>query len=261
MASAGTTAAGVKYRFNLTRPQLKTLEITRREGRRAKLTWGHADILPLCVHVLYFFYFQAGGRLTWLRGWAVTYEPRRLGRVRIEAKLCCLLGRANHDLNHELRCHSGTVSRDHALTVTKCGYYNFAFFLLLLLLFSYREQSVNKTSEINLVMCGKSNSGSLELHTAIDLVLSLYLGARGILDGGVGALWGPGDALHHVLVLPQLSLALFGSHHPHAHRLVVGAAGQQRAVLVGPHHPDPLPVAGEGFYAVANCKEKEKSVG
>lgn len=61
---------------------------------------------------------------------------------------------------------------------------------------------------------------------------------------------GPGDALHHMFVLPQLSFALLGGHHPDAHRLVVGAACDQGAVLVGTHHSDPLPVAGEGLHAV-----------
>lgn len=69
----------------------------------------------------------------------------------------------------------------------------------------------------------------------------------------MSALWGPGNALHHVLVFPQLGFALFGSHHPHAHSLVIGAAGDERAVLVGPHHADPLPVAREGLHAVAGA--------
>jgi len=90
---------------------------------------------------------------------------------------------------------------------------------------------------------------------------SLYLGAGGVLDGGVGALRRPGDALHHVLVLPELRLAVFGGHDPHAHRLVVGAAGDQRAVLVGPHHADPLPVAREGLNAVAAKKNTERQTG
>lgn len=88
---------------------------------------------------------------------------------------------------------------------------------------------------------------------------SVYLGACGVLDGGVGALWRPGDALHHVLVLPQLRLAVFGGHDPHTHRLVVGAAGDQRAVLIGPNHADPLPVACEGLHAVANRQKKQRS--
>ncbi len=88
----------------------------------------------------------------------------------------------------------------------------------------------------------------------------LYLGACGFLDGGVGALWCPGDALHHMFVLPQLSLALFGGHDPHAHRLVVGAAGDQRAVLIGPDHTDPLPVAREGLHTVANARKNSRGV-
>ena len=80
----------------------------------------------------------------------------------------------------------------------------------------------------------------------------MYLRARGLHDAGVGALGGPGDALHHVLVLPQLGFALFGRHGPHAHSLVIGAAGDQRAVLVGPHHAHPLPVACEGLHAVSD---------
>ena len=86
---------------------------------------------------------------------------------------------------------------------------------------------------------------SLPLHTA-----HTHLWAGGLLDGGVCALRGPGDALHHVLVLPQLRLALFGGHHPHAHRLVVRGAGDQRAVLVRPHHAHPLSVAGERLHTV-----------
>lgn len=39
-------------------------------------------------------------------------RPRQLCRVRIEAILCRLLGRANQDLNHVLLCHSGTATRD-----------------------------------------------------------------------------------------------------------------------------------------------------
>lgn len=87
-----------------------------------------------------------------------------------------------------------------------------------------------------------------------------YLRACGILDGGVGTLWCPGDAFHHMFMLPQLSLALFGRHDPHTHRLIVGAAGNQCAVLVGPHHTDPLPVACEGLHTVANAKKKVKRV-
>lgn len=72
----------------------------------------------------------------------------------------------------------------------------------------------------------------------------------------MSAFWRPGDALHHVFVLPQLRFALFGSHHPHAHGLVIGAAGDERAVLVGPHHADPLPVAREGLHAVAEAQKR-----
>lgn len=92
----------------------------------------------------------------------------------------------------------------------------------------------------------------------------LYLWACGVLDGWVGALWCPGDALHHMFVLSQFSLALFGGHNPHAHCLVVGAAGDQCAILVGPHHADPLPVACEGLHTVAdaqNQKNKKKQKG
>lgn len=72
----------------------------------------------------------------------------------------------------------------------------------------------------------------------------------------MSALWCPGNALHHVFVLPQLSFALFGSHHPHAHSLVIGATGNECAVLVGPHHADPLPVACEGLHTVAGRTEE-----
>ena len=78
----------------------------------------------------------------------------------------------------------------------------------------------------------------------------MYLGASGLQDGGVGAVRGPGDALHHVLVLSQLRLALLGGRHPHAHRLVVGAAGDQRTVLVGPNHAHPLSVARKRLHAI-----------
>lgn len=78
-----------------------------------------------------------------------------------------------------------------------------------------------------------------------------YLGASGILNGGVGALWCPRDTFHHMFVLPQLSLTLFGRYDPHTHGLVVGAASNQCAVLVGPHHTDPLPVACEGLHTVS----------
>lgn len=87
---------------------------------------------------------------------------------------------------------------------------------------------------------------------------SPYLRAGGILDGGVGALWCPGDALHHMLMLPQLSLALFGSHNPHTHRLVIGATGNQCAILVGPYHTDPLPVACERLHTVADIQKTVK---
>lgn len=72
----------------------------------------------------------------------------------------------------------------------------------------------------------------------------------------MSALWGPGNALHHMLVFPQLSFALFGSHDPHTHSLVIGATGDKCAVLVGPHHTDPLPVACEGLHAVADAHKK-----
>lgn len=90
--------------------------------------------------------------------------------------------------------------------------------------------------------------------------VGFYLRACGVLDGGVCTLWCPGDALHHMFVLPQLSLALFGGHDPHTHRLVVGAAGNQCAVLVGPHHTDPLPVACEGLHTVANGQKTAKEL-
>ena len=80
----------------------------------------------------------------------------------------------------------------------------------------------------------------------------LYLRACGFLDGGVGALWCPGDALHHVFVLPQFSLAVFRSHNPNTHCLVIWTAGDQCAVLVWPHHTDPLSVACEGLHTVSN---------
>lgn len=60
-----------------------------------------------------------------------------------------------------------------------------------------------------------------------------------------------------MLVLPQLGFALLGGSDPHAHRLVVGAAGQQRAVLVGPHHPHPLPVARERLHTVTTNADAE----
>lgn len=72
----------------------------------------------------------------------------------------------------------------------------------------------------------------------------------------MSALWRPGNALHHMFMFPQLSFALFGSHDPHAHRLVVGATGDEGAVLVGPHHADPLPVACEGLHAVAEAQRR-----
>lgn len=68
--------------------------------------------------------------------------------------------------------------------------------------------------------------------------------------GGVGALRGPGNALYHMLVLSELSFAFLCRHHPHAHRLVVGAAGNQGAVLVGPHHAHPFSVPRESLHAV-----------
>lgn len=72
----------------------------------------------------------------------------------------------------------------------------------------------------------------------------------------MSALWCPGNALHHMFVFPQLSFALFGSHDPHAHSLVIGATGDKRAVLVGSHHADPLPVACEGLHAVADAQKR-----
>lgn len=74
---------------------------------------------------------------------------------------------------------------------------------------------------------------------------------------GIG---GPGDTLHHVFVLSQLSLTLLGGGHPHTHRLVVGAAGDQGAVLVGPDHPHPLPVARERLHTVADGWEEGRWV-
>lgn len=57
-----------------------------------------------------------------------------------------------------------------------------------------------------------------------------------------------------MLVFPQLSFALFGSHNPYSHSLVIGTTGNKRAVLVGPHHADPLPVAREGLHTVADAQ-------
>lgn len=81
-------------------------------------------------------------------------------------------------------------------------------------------------------------------------ISSKHLWACGFQDGGMSVLRGPGDTLHHMFVLPQLRFALLGGHHPDTHCLVVGAAGDQRAVLVGTHHSDPLPVACERLHTV-----------
>lgn len=59
-----------------------------------------------------------------------------------------------------------------------------------------------------------------------------------------------------MLVLPKLSFALLGGSDPHAHCLVIGAAGQQRAVLIGPHHPHPFPVARKRLHAVTTRAQK-----
>lgn len=80
--------------------------------------------------------------------------------------------------------------------------------------------------------------------------LYTHLWACGLQDGGVSIVRGPSDALHHMFVLPQLGFALFGGDNPDTHRLVVRAAGNQRAVLVWTHHPHPLPVAGERLHTV-----------
>lgn len=58
-----------------------------------------------------------------------------------------------------------------------------------------------------------------------------------------------------MFVLPQLRLAFFGGHDPNTDRLIVGAAGDQRAVLVGPHHTNPLPVARKGLHTVSIGEE------
>lgn len=84
----------------------------------------------------------------------------------------------------------------------------------------------------------------------------MYLGACGLRYSGMCTLRGPGDALHHMLVLPQLRLALFGGHNPHAHCLVIGAAGQQCAVLIGPDHTNPLSVTRERLHAVTETRQR-----
>lgn len=84
----------------------------------------------------------------------------------------------------------------------------------------------------------------------------MYLRACGLGYSRMCALRGPGDTLHHMLVLPQLRLALFGGHDPHAHRLVIGAAGQQRAVLIGPDHTNPLSVTCERLHAVTEARRR-----
>lgn len=58
-----------------------------------------------------------------------------------------------------------------------------------------------------------------------------------------------------MLVLSELSFALLCRYHPHAHRLVVGAAGNQGAVLVGPHHAHPFSVPRESLHAVTVQKD------
>lgn len=58
-----------------------------------------------------------------------------------------------------------------------------------------------------------------------------------------------------MLVLSELGFALLCGHHPDAHRLVVGAAGDQGAVLVGPHHAHPLSVPRESLHAVTVQKD------
>ena len=63
-----------------------------------------------------------------------------------------------------------------------------------------------------------------------------------------------------MFMLPQFSLAFFGSHNPNAHCLVIGAAGNQCAVLVGPHHTDPLPMACEGLHTVAEADKTVKEL-
>lgn len=77
-----------------------------------------------------------------------------------------------------------------------------------------------------------------------------YLWACGLQDGGVSTLRGPGNTLYHMFMLPQLSFALLRGNHPDTHCLVVRAAGNQWAILVGTHHPHPLPVACKRLHAV-----------
>lgn len=83
---------------------------------------------------------------------------------------------------------------------------------------------------------------------------TMYLRACSLRYGGVCTFRGPRNALHHMLVLPQLGLTLLGSHHPHAHRLVIRAAGQQCAVLIGPDHTHPLPVTRERLHTVTEAR-------
>ena len=62
-----------------------------------------------------------------------------------------------------------------------------------------------------------------------------------LVDGLSGGLRGPGDTLHHVVVVSHLHLDVLPPGLPDPDRLVVGAAGQQVAVQRHPHHPHPLP--------------------
>jgi len=72
-----------------------------------------------------------------------------------------------------------------------------------------------------------------------------------LVDGRVGRLGRPRDALDHVVVVPHLHFALARLNQPHPDCLVVGAGGDHRAVSTAADHSNPLPVTGERLYTVS----------
>lgn len=73
-----------------------------------------------------------------------------------------------------------------------------------------------------------------------------------LADDRNGCIGCPGNALYDVFVASQFCPELPRVDGPNSHRLIVGAAGQQAAIGVDPHHPNPFCVSSECLDAISS---------
>ena len=88
-------------------------------------------------------------------------------------------------------------------------------------------------------------------HSSFGSCLSAYFIPGSLVNKACSCIRHPRDTLDDVFVLAQLGFALAGSNDPHADRLIIGAAGNQRAISRHSHHAHPLVVPDERLHTVS----------